>query len=435
MPEETSAKASTEFSVGERVLCYEPDPAKVEVVYDAKILKITPDVPRQYLVHFQGWSASWDRFVTRDFLLKDTEETRQLQRTLFKRAEVCIKLPKPRKNKSKKRKSDGGSNDGDVTKELKAETSAAAEKVSNEEKDASAAENDDACKERPFPLPLSDGVKAILEKDRYNVVERGQLNSLPATVNVVTVLEDFVRIFSLERLNWHEKHYGKNIFVGLKKETAQESLEQVLTDINLAREVAEGLRIMFDLYLQKFLLYHSSERKQLEELMSKPLSFYLKETPGQLSSSGEPCLISSPLEALPFAKIRDVGQASSRRDSKSDEVGKGGGSSHSGSDRSSPSVCAVASVASVSSAETLHRVTSDREFVNKWRLLPSSLVERIQDEKPLPSLVYSPVYLLRLFVTVPEILPKMCMPVERCKILLKYFNLVLSHFEKHCTFS
>ena len=56
-----------DFSEGERVLCYEPDPTKVRVVYDAKILQVALDEEindghtLKYLVHFQGWSSSWDR--------------------------------------------------------------------------------------------------------------------------------------------------------------------------------------------------------------------------------------------------------------------------------------------------------------------------------------------------------------------------------------
>ena len=65
------------FKEGERVLCFEPDPTKVRVVYDAKILQISvaPDDKRnkgshEFLVHFQGWNASWDRFVPQSYLLK-----------------------------------------------------------------------------------------------------------------------------------------------------------------------------------------------------------------------------------------------------------------------------------------------------------------------------------------------------------------------------
>jgi len=42
----------------------------------------------EYLIHFQGWNATWDRVVSEDFLLKDTDENRQLQRELAARAKL-----------------------------------------------------------------------------------------------------------------------------------------------------------------------------------------------------------------------------------------------------------------------------------------------------------------------------------------------------------
>ena len=68
----------SKFKEGERVLCFEPDPTKVRVVYDAKVLQIsvTADEKKnkssnhEFLVHFQGWNASWDRFVPLSYLLK-----------------------------------------------------------------------------------------------------------------------------------------------------------------------------------------------------------------------------------------------------------------------------------------------------------------------------------------------------------------------------
>uniref|UniRef100_A0A0K2SX98 MSL3 chromodomain-like domain-containing protein n=1 Tax=Lepeophtheirus salmonis TaxID=72036 RepID=A0A0K2SX98_LEPSM len=55
------------FQPNEWVLCYEPDPCKVKVIYNAKILEIEDG---EYLVHFRGWNSSWDRRVTQEFLLK-----------------------------------------------------------------------------------------------------------------------------------------------------------------------------------------------------------------------------------------------------------------------------------------------------------------------------------------------------------------------------
>jgi hypothetical protein len=91
------------FEEGERVLCYEPDPTKIRVVYDAKIVAIEHDgfddeIPStseesgpKYLIHFAGWNSSWDRYVTSSFLLKDTPESRELQRELIIESEQATK--------------------------------------------------------------------------------------------------------------------------------------------------------------------------------------------------------------------------------------------------------------------------------------------------------------------------------------------------------
>ena len=107
-----SAKQPAKFVVHERVLCYEPDLTKARVVYDAKILKIEcPDAKRSpkefhYLVHFQGWSSTWDRYVTDDFLLKTTNENRELQKKLFSEAEAATNSIKKKAKKKRKRLSE-----------------------------------------------------------------------------------------------------------------------------------------------------------------------------------------------------------------------------------------------------------------------------------------------------------------------------------------
>lgn len=42
----------------------------------------------EYLIHFQGWNSSWDRKVGEDFILKDTEENRQLQKDLAEKSQL-----------------------------------------------------------------------------------------------------------------------------------------------------------------------------------------------------------------------------------------------------------------------------------------------------------------------------------------------------------
>ena len=98
--------AKSKFAVNERVLCYEPDLTKARVVYEAKVLKVEIPIPRlhpkefHYLVHFQGWSATWDRYVTEEFLLKTTNKNKELQKKLFAEAHAADLEKRKRKRKS-----------------------------------------------------------------------------------------------------------------------------------------------------------------------------------------------------------------------------------------------------------------------------------------------------------------------------------------------
>lgn len=44
----------------------------------------------EYLIHFQGWASSWDRCVPEEFVLKDTEENRKLQKELAENAQLQL---------------------------------------------------------------------------------------------------------------------------------------------------------------------------------------------------------------------------------------------------------------------------------------------------------------------------------------------------------
>lgn len=131
------------FEEGEKVLCYEPNPLKTKVLYDSKvndnILPLfhvsfatfqwtvfvfifclgfksgawkrwprTPNILQVshpfssecddehptclirgfYELVFQGWNSTWDRYVTDEFILKDTEENRKLQKELAEEAQL-----------------------------------------------------------------------------------------------------------------------------------------------------------------------------------------------------------------------------------------------------------------------------------------------------------------------------------------------------------
>ena len=72
--------------------------------------------------------------------------------------------------------------------------------------------------------------------------------------------------------------------------------------------------------------------------------------------------------------------------------------------------------------------------LQEWKLVPDSLYQDTS-KKPLESLIYGPIHLLRLFVKLPEIIGLMStMPVKKKKLVLKYMDSVLEYLQSHQDF-
>ncbi|KAK8718754.1 hypothetical protein OTU49_014495, partial [Cherax quadricarinatus] len=200
------------FSEGERVLCYEPDPTKAKVLYDSKVLEVVFNKDGkgrkqiEYLIHFQGWNASWDRCVSEDFVLKDTDENRDLQRQLADKAQIKLSMKsnrvliggplykerkrkrrlsetiretieKERREREQQEESETSSQAGNTGTEDEVgsaisevdSTTGGEEEEEEEEEDVT---SDDETIERHFPIVLPDNLKAVLEKDYHLINDK-----------------------------------------------------------------------------------------------------------------------------------------------------------------------------------------------------------------------------------------------------------------------
>ncbi len=108
-------------------------------------------------------------------------------------------------------------------------------------------------------INLPDNLKAVLEKDFEQVTKKKKLHILPSELTVVQVLEDFVRSYAKTCVVQCEKQLARG---GLfyKKDLKDDMLAKVTDSVNIAKEVADGLRVTFDFSLKTSLLY----RKQGE---------------------------------------------------------------------------------------------------------------------------------------------------------------------------
>ncbi|XP_002734953.1 MSL complex subunit 3-like [Saccoglossus kowalevskii] len=246
-----------QFVVGEKVLCFEPDPTKAKVLYDSKVLEVdwTKDekgktVP-EYLIHFFGWNNSWDRWAPEDYVLKDTPETRDYQDTLQKEAAEKIKQKKKKKKLA------------DIIKESqlkKLKQDESCESDGSEKSMTSQLESEADLEPHDIPINIPDTLKTKLEDDCYYINTKKQLLRLPRQPNIVTLLESYVRYFAMS-VHISEKHRPQastNVVHGLYPHKFD--APHVVTpdhNVDLVKEIMEGLKLIFDFSLPVILLYES----------------------------------------------------------------------------------------------------------------------------------------------------------------------------------
>ncbi|RUS81554.1 hypothetical protein EGW08_010684 [Elysia chlorotica] len=260
-----------EYEVTEVVLCFEPDCTKARVLYDAKVVerRITKDENGKrrpaYVVHFQGWNSSWDREVGEHYLLRNTDENRELMKKL---ADAAKKFS--RKNTQRRRKINailhqafGGAPpqfDDSETDESEDETENTVKKGGR----AKVTQDKKRQKTSLVEFELPDSLKEHLENDFILINKRNKLTRVPAKPCVVDILESFMKTFCVNYLCDPS---------GGREKTRTSSSKHTLKCppdkcISLCKEFVDSLRIIFDFTLPIILLY-AAEQEQYESASAK----------------------------------------------------------------------------------------------------------------------------------------------------------------------
>ncbi|XP_066105420.1 MSL complex subunit 3 isoform X5 [Saccopteryx bilineata] len=499
------------FHSGEKVLCFEPDPTKARVLYDAKIVDVIVGkdekgrkIP-EYLIHFNGWNRSWDRWAAEDHVLRDTDENRRLQRKLARKAVArlpmsvnikmhfscgsrCAPFPRSRGRKKKRCRLPGVDSvlrslpveEKDKKDENSISTSS---DNSSEEKDEAVSDESDteektkakaglelhmkrAMEERAITIDIPEVLKKKLEDDCYYINRRKRLVKLPCQTNIITILESYVKHFAInaafsatERPRHHHamSHATMNVhYIPAEK------------NVDLCKEMVDGIRITFDYTLPLVLLY-PYEQVQYKKVTSSKFFLPIKESATSTSRSQEELSPSPPLlnpstpqstESQPTTgepatpKRRKAEpealqslRRSTRHSANSDRLSESSASPqpkrrqqdasasmpklflhlekktpvHSRS--SSPVPVTPSKEGSTVFASFEGRRTNEINEVLAWKLVPDSYPPG--DQPPPPSCIYGAQHLLRLFVKLPEILGKMSFSEKNLKALLKHFDLFL----------
>ncbi|PWA32278.1 hypothetical protein CCH79_00013215 [Gambusia affinis] len=323
-----------QFHKGERVLCFEPDPTKAKVLYDAKVLDVligTDEHGRRvpkYLIHFSGWSRSWDRWAAEDHVLRDTEENRKLQRKLARKALGRMK----RKGWTKRRHRQSGNQSSLKTlpKEEDSDDACLISTSDSSEGDDSEPDSSNSgdstfsedvnkmvtsptgaifsarrfkvfiriscvqrvepevnvkreCEEKVVHVDISipDVLKKKLEDDCFYINKRKkvrldlpELVMVPCQTNVVHILESYVKHFTINKAFMANERYRR------QQNTTQSSSPQTIPperSEELCKEMVDGLRITFDFTLPMILLY-PCEQAQFKKVTSSRLLLTVNET-------------------------------------------------------------------------------------------------------------------------------------------------------------
>uniref|UniRef100_A0A8C9SNL5 MSL complex subunit 3 n=1 Tax=Scleropages formosus TaxID=113540 RepID=A0A8C9SNL5_SCLFO len=476
------------FHKGEKVLCFEPDPTKAKVLYDAKVVDVVlgkdergKKVP-EYLIHFNGWNRSWDRWAAEDHVLRDTDENRRLQRKLARKAvapiistatwpylvHVCVNILfsffVALISSSSEDSDEGNSED---IESLKSEDSDSSEELNemvvfpSDVKEEQEAHNKRDNEDKTINIEIPEVLKKKLEDDCYYINKRKKLVKLPCQMNIVNILESYVKHFTINAAfsaNERYRHHHSATQTGHNPHYVPPEKNE-----ELCKEMVDGLRITFDFTLPMILLY-PNEHAQFKKVSSAKFFLPIRDTaassgrtlrerspsPSGLNSSTPQSTDSQPAPSEPSTPKRrradpDAGQ-SLRRSTRHTSGGERLSPQpkrrhadtpaalprfflnlekktpvHSGS--SSPLPLTPSKDGSCVFSGLESRRNNELNEVLSWKLTPDNYPQ--SDQPPPPSYMYGSQHLLRLFVKLPEILGKMHIPDKNLRALVKHLELFL----------
>ncbi|KMR01403.1 male-specific lethal 3-like protein [Lasius niger] len=366
------------FCDGEKVLCYEPDPTKAKVLYDSKVLDVIVNKDQrgrkavEYLIHFQGWNSSWDRCVTEEYVLKDTEENRQLQRDLAQKAQLQLgaylyrRERKKRSHKMSER----------LTETEHQESRRRARSGGSRATSATTGSSEDG----------SSGQHADYDTEEVNTEEDTESSS------------DYMGETSDDEDSGGGSQSGASIKPGI--------------DIDIE-----------DIYI--IVRNLETSREEFEDAEYAHLPPFQEHDP-EMDNTAKPSNNSK--RRLRSCRVSSVDES---RQLRSYDEGKQDGGNLSSSIASTSSRCSSPRGVTLRMPPvvTSAQVNALLQQSNKWRLMPQ--VSKQGENSTNPSTYYGVIHLTRLFVKLPELLQSTDMSSEKLKVLLKYLDMFLSYLEMH----
>ncbi|BES94724.1 Male-specific lethal 3 [Nesidiocoris tenuis] len=466
------------FSEGERVLCYEPDPAKTKVLYHSKVLEIivkkdeTGKRVTQFLIHFQGWNSTWDRFVTEDFILKDTEENRKLKRELAKKAQLTAfsgggnlyrrdreKRSVPPLVTAKTRLSSPGQEPASTVEppvnnlaSSPANHSGAKAQNSSHKRRASVCDEGPAVAMNPIviedqhsdtetgsvPRPpqsrasqfaISPTLRGWLELDHDRIRVQNKLVKIPPNPLAVDVLQKWMVEYSVSQIR-RMCHRRGHLRPSAGKKGSTVTVESITRCANLCREVADSLRILMEFGLSTMFLY-GEERVQYGHVLGSiqtNTNWVWRNEPEPGYRTFDDCRS----DEKPSSEMEeDENDGEARRKTLRSHSGS---SCHSQCNDVKPDILLLLTNDSLSDSRgenLVLRPMSAKDKETLMKIVSRKLVPDVYRTKNYPSTIYGAIHLARVLVKVPEILANAEHGQSHLGLLVEYLNNFMRYLEDH----
>ncbi|KAH0810422.1 hypothetical protein GEV33_012368 [Tenebrio molitor] len=362
----------------------------------------------EYLIHFQGWNSSWDRYVSEEYVLKDTPENRQLQKDLAEKSQLQLGAylyRRDRKKHNRKTSTAPSSDDGSSGSPARMDTD-------DGQCVTSSSDDDSSMDEESVPIELTTELRACLEQDYCLINTKNKLVRLPADPNIVNILESYWRHYATNQIyDLNEKTNSRHRYP-FNSQTKRRP-EDVQRNLSVCSEVLDGLRIYFD-FTYKDLLLYKSEQGQIETAAAVYTSPMPPDTDESTSNKNElnyMDYITYPnnFSEDEYQNDKALQRKRSLRSNKSTDGVSNGNCQSEGATKAKP----------VSSVETNSEGSGSMNRTIAVRLLPEHVYSQ---QPPPPCLVYGAIHLTRLFVKLPELLNASSIEENKWKTLLQHLD-------------
>ena len=326
--------------------------------------------------------------------------------------------------------------------------------------------------ERTVTIEIPEVLKKKLEDDCYCINRRKRLVKVPCETNIITILESYVKHFANNAAfsaNERPRHHHAMPHANMNVHDIPAE-----KNVDLCKEMVDGLRLTFDYTLPLVLLY-PYEQVQYKKVTSSKFFLPITESPTNTNRNQEELSPSPPLltpstpqstESQPTSdepttpKRRKAEpealqslRRSTRHSANCDRLSESSASPQpqrrqQDMSASMPKLflylekktsvhCRSSSPVPLTPSKEESAVFAGFEGIRtkqinevlSWKLVPESYPPG--DQPPPPSYIYGAQHLLRLFVKLPEILGKMSFSEKNLKALLKHFDLFLSFLAEY----